>query len=560
MAHAEELARETASLSLQQAIASGTMAVPAGCVLVGLVSPELGYGRAAAWAGAIAAYLLWRNRLLSRSLARVSGGERPGHALFMSTMGLGLLLGGFAAFAIGAVGYESRLLLTLLLCCWFAAAVLSSGFSSLLYGCYLACGLGGLAAGWTATQDAAGVPIAAALVLYGVVLWIFSLNFSRRIAEGIAIRSQNAELVRQLAAANEAKTRFLMAASHDLRQPLHAIGLMGAGLLRLTDPAEIRSLSQTLALSVQNLNQLFSSVLDISRIDSGEVRPTLSVFSLDTLVAQLDAEYRALCLAQDRRWECRVESVVVRSDPAQLERLLRNLLDNAIKHGGMGAIRLSVARQGHEAVVTVADTGPGIRPEERERVFDEFYRATGAGAGLGLGLSIVRRLSSMLGARLELDWTDSQRRLGTRVEVHLPAGELGAPIPPVHEPAVDLTGIAVLVLDDDPTIRKATEALLRSWDCRVVACADAGELPQAVRELGSPDVAIIDDQLAGGVLGTDAIAMTQQRFPEMSTLIVTGESEPGRLEALKDLGFVLRKPLAPDALRRALAGIRSASA
>jgi CheY-like chemotaxis protein/anti-sigma regulatory factor (Ser/Thr protein kinase) len=281
------------------------------------------------------------------------------------------------------------------------------------------------------------------------------------------------------------------------------------------------------------------------------------VFSLDALVAQLDSEYRALCLAGERRWECQVESVAVRSDPVQLERLLRNLLDNALKHGGNGAIRLSVARDGDDAVVTVADTGPGIRPEDHERVFDEFYRS--GAAGLGLGLSIVRRLVDKLGARLDLGWTDPAQRRGARITVRVPAAPLGASMPVMQEPAIDLTGLAVLVLDDDPSILQATETLLRSWGCRVATCADAHELDAAVRQLGEPDVAMIDYQLRDGVLGIDVIARTQREFPAMGTLIVTGESDPARIEQLKDLGFVLPKPLSPDALHRALAGVRSAS-
>ncbi|WP_332813705.1 ATP-binding response regulator [Ramlibacter sp.] len=557
MRRAEDLQREISTLSLQQAIASGRTGMLSAPVVVALVAAEMGWLHAAAWALALVAYLGWRNRLLVRSLQRVTRGLQAGPTLFLSTLGVSLLLGAFAYVAFHYTNYEGRLVLSLVLCCWAAAAMLSSGMSARLYALYLAGILGGLASGWLATGGEERLLITGSLGLFGLVLFAFSVNFTHRVEEGIAIRSHNAELVRQLAAANEAKTRFLMAASHDLRQPLHAIGLMGAGLLRLKDADEIRSLSATLASTVENLNQMFSAILDISRLDSDDQRIVRSVFSLDALLAQLDAEYRALCLAADRRWECQVESIAVCSDPVQLERLLRNLLDNAVKHGGRGAIRLSVARENGEAVLAVADTGPGIATEERDRVFDEFYRS--GDSGLGLGLSIVRRLVDKLGARLDIGWTDEDRRVGACFTIRLPAAPVGAPMPVMDEPDVDLSGLAVLVLDDDPSILQATQTLLRSWGCRVATCSEPAQLPAAVAQLGEPEVALIDYQLRDGVLGVDAIAGTQAAFPGMSTLIITGESDPARIEQLKDLGFLLPKPLSPDALQRALAGVRSAS-
>ncbi len=554
----EALKRETTSLALQQAIASGRWAIPAGLVILALVAPQVGYLPAAIGGVVLATCLAVRNVVLQRTLARMGRAQQGVRALLVTTTGLGLLLGLLPALAFARLNEGSQLLLTMVLCVWATAAVLSSGLSASVYGGYLAAVMGGLAVAWSLHgQASVGHLMAAGVILYGLTLFAFSVHFSRRIADSIAIRAENAQLVRQLASANDAKTRFLMAASHDLRQPLHALGLMSAGLLRMQDPQEIRQLSQTLAGSVQNLNQLFSSILDISRLDSGDLRVNLTTFSLDALVAQLDTEYRALCLAAERRWECQLESVSVRSDPVQTERLLRNLLDNALKHGGRGAIRLSIARDGDQAVVTVADTGPGIRPEERERVFDEFYRS--GSSGLGLGLSIVKRLADKLGAQLRLDWTDPAHALGARFTVRLPAAPAGVAPEVMDEPDVDLAGLSVLVLDDDPSILQATRTLLRSWGCRVATCAGAHELETAMERLGEADVALVDYQLDGGEVGPEVIARAQQAWPGMSTLIVTGESDPARLEQLRDMAFVLTKPLSPETLRRALAGVRSAA-
>jgi two-component system, sensor histidine kinase len=557
---AQDIRRQLTELALQQAMAAGRVGMAGACLVAALVSPGLGYGAAAGWAALLCAYLLWRDRLLNRTLAALD--RAPGADAWLpligSTVGLGSLLGLFGATTVLDVAHEYRLLLTMVLCCWCAAAMASLGFSARLYAAYLAAVLGPLALAWVFTDAPGRLPIAASLVLFGLVLQVFSLNFARRVQEGIAIRAENAELVRQLAAANEAKTRFLLAASHDLRQPLHAIGLMGAGLLRLQDPQEIRDLCRTLAATVQNLNALFSSILDVSRLDSGDVRIALLDVPLDRLLSQLDSEYRALCLAQGRRWECQVEQAAVRTDPAQLERLLRNLLDNALKHGGDGAVRLAVARAGTQVQLTVADTGPGIPPPERARVFDEFYRMGNSASGLGLGLSIVRRLADRLGARLELGWTDPQQRRGACFTLSLPAVEGGAAAPMLEEEPVDLAGLRILLLDDQEEVLAAAQALLRSWGCQVAACRSALDLAPALAELGEPDVALVDYQLANGESGVAAIAGVQERFPGMGTLVVTGESDPARIAALQDVGLVLRKPLAPEALQRALAGIRRA--
>lgn len=555
----ESLQREALALALQQAVIAGRWAVPSGLVMLAGFSPSVGWVPSVLCGILLTTLLLGRNSVLKRSLASedLRAGQRW---LMVTTTALGLLLGLYPMLAFPSLAVMGQLMLTMLLCSWMVVAALSSGLSQPVYGVYLLSALGGLAVAWMRSGDphlGVSPAVSGLLGLFGAVLYAFSGRLVRLIQESLSIRAQSAHLVRQLATANEAKTRFLMAASHDLRQPLHALGLMSAGLLRTQDPREIQQLSQTLASSVRNLNDLFSSVLDISRIDSGDLRIHLGDFSLDGLVAQFDAEYRALCLADDRRWESRIEPVWVRSDPVQVERVVRNLLDNALKHGGRGAIRLSLGRDGDEAVLSVADSGPGIRPEDRERVFDEFYRS--GGSGLGLGLSIVRRLCDRLGGRLTLDWSDPVRQRGAAFSLRLPLAPAGSSLPLVDEPAVDLTGLSVLVLDDDATILQATRTLLRSWGCRVATCAAAHELDAALQRLGEPEVALIDYHLGDGTNGVDVIARIQQAWPGMSTLIVTGESDPGRLAMLRDLGFVLAKPLAPEALRQALAGIRSAA-
>jgi CheY-like chemotaxis protein/anti-sigma regulatory factor (Ser/Thr protein kinase) len=398
--------------------------------------------------------------------------------------------------------------------------------------------------------------------MYGLVLRSFSVGFSRRVQEGIAIRAENAELVRQLSMANEAKTRFIMAASHDLRQPLHAISLLGGVLSRAQTPEDARGARDALEAAVNGLNTLFSAILDLSRLESGTVRVNAVPFELDLLIARLDAEYRALCVSAGRRWECQVERAVGLSDVALVERILRNLLDNAIKHGGQGAVRLAVA-VGHDIAITVSDTGPGIPLAERDRVFEEFYRVRdGAQPGLGLGLSIVKRLAGILGCKLAITFTNEAARTGTSITLSVPAAPPMAALPrgPLREDELpDVAGLAILVMDDEPAVLDATRSLLSQWACRVGVCRGPQEADAALQALGAaPDVALIDYRLGPDLSGLDAIAGVRERHPEMGIVVVTGESDEAVRARLAESGFpVLEKPVSPEELRLTLALFRS---
>jgi signal transduction histidine kinase len=558
-----EIGRLTACLALQQATQSAKVGMVVAAILAGIVLHDIGWLPALGWAAAVTFWLFVRNAWLRRALARLAAGRSEAEAwpaYYASTLLLALLLAVLAPATFGELGLEARLLLTLMLCCWTAAAMGSLSVVPNLYAAYLVVVDGGLALTWAATGSGRAMYVALALVPFGLVLYIFSRSLSARVIESIAIRHENEALVRQLQAANEAKTRFLLAASHDLRQPLHAIGLLGGGLMRLEDEQGMRDASRALVESVNGLNKLFSSILDISRIDGGDLKFTLMPVSIDRLITQLDAEYRAQCVSDGRKWECEVESAQVVTDPVQLERLLRNLLDNAIKHGGRGAVKLSVSRVGSQVQIVVADTGPGIAQADRERVFDEFYRAARSHGepGLGLGLSIVKRLVQCLDCGLELSYTDPQARRGACMKLLLTAATGAVAEPISDEPEIDIGGMAVLVLDNDPAVLQATQLLLRSWGCRAATCQHPDALEAAVSELGQPEIALVDYRLEDGKIGVKVIEAYQRRYPEMGIIVVTGESDPSELERMKEYGLVLKKPVEPQRLRAALSGMRSA--
>ncbi|SIQ16393.1 hybrid sensor histidine kinase/response regulator [Pseudacidovorax sp. RU35E] len=561
---AESYERELIGFALAQAAAAAKLALVGVLILVAVTWHDVGAWGVAAWGVSAAGTLLLRNRLIARPTDLLAQGRPAPQArrvLWVSSLVLSAVLASLPAAGLPHMETEVGLLVTLFFCCWGAAGMSSLGIVPRLYTSYLGVMLGGVALGWARDFTTSLSPaIMGGLLMYWLVLSAFGHGFSRRVAEGIAIRAENAQLVKQLSAANAAKTRFIMTASHDLRQPLHAIGLLGGVLARATSAEDIHRAREALSTALEGLQQLFSAILDLSRMDSGTLRPDLRYVPIAPLVARLDIEYRALCLEGGRRWECRAETAHVRTDLALLERVLRNLLDNALKHGGDGGVCLALSTPSGQVMLEVSDTGPGIPVEERERVFDEFYRSRDVtSAGMGLGLSIVQRLARLLHAELRMEFVDPVRRTGTRVMLVLPMAQ------PSDEQAVepevalpDLHGLRVLILDDEAAVLDATRALLEQWGCVVATCRSGSEVAGAVQRLGAPHVALTDYRLSPTENGLAALEALRAEQPEMGCVIVTGESDPAIRQRLADEGLpVLEKPVDPEELRAVLGLFRA---
>lgn len=555
---AESNERELIGFALAQAVTAARLAL-VGVVIIAVVAWQgVGPVGTLAWAGLVTTCLLLRNQVLIRSVrapVQNRGAAKARRSLQISSVLLALSLGTLPMFGLPHMPTEARFVLTLFYCCWGAAGMSSLGVLPSLYAVYLGLMLAGVAVGWlSASVSEAALAICGGLLMYWLVLCMFARGFGRRVAEGIAIRAENALLVRQLSAANEAKTRFIMTASHDLRQPLHAIGLLAGVLARARSAEDLENARAALGVALEGLHRLFSAILDLSRLDSGVLRPQVSYVAVDLLIARLDVEYRALCMERGRRWECRSERAYVQTDGALLERILRNLLDNAFKHGGQGDVCLALT-VGDMVTVEVSDTGPGIPSSEMERVFDEFYRGSESGpGGLGLGLSIVRRLAWLLNADLRIGHTDESQSTGTRVRLALPAARpedamgLQADTPPP-----DIAGLHVLVLDDETTVLEATRALLEQWGCVVATSRSRDEAHAAARSLGTPQVALTDYRLGANATGLDALEIVRRAYPDMGIVVITGESDPTVRRQLEESGLpVLEKPVDPKELRLVL--------
>lgn len=364
--------------------------------------------------------------------------------------------------------------------------------------------------------------------------------------------SRIAERTRDLAVANAAKSRFLAVASHDLRQPLHALGLF-VGQLRTAKlpPAEAALVEKT-ERSVEALKELLDQLLDLSKLDIGALIAKPRPFALNELTSRLAAQFAPSAEAKGLVLTAVPTSLWVRSDPLLLERILLNLITNALRYTVEGRILIGCRRRGDQVEVLVADTGIGIDAQHLPNVFQEFYRAApadrGMNTGLGLGLAIVKRLALLLGHRVVIRSAPSK---GTIVSVF--AARASPQIEPAAPPvtALDsLRGVRVLVVDDEEQALEAMRGLFAQWGCDVVTARSGDEAVDQVRT-GRPGVVLCDLNLGGSESGIDVLQRIRvETGPGVPCAYVTGESEPAIIEAARASGHPIAvKPMSPGKLR-----------
>ena len=371
----------------------------------------------------------------------------------------------------------------------------------------------------------------------------------------VADRTQAAE------SASLAKSRFLAAASHDLRQPMHALNLyLGALSAQELPPASRRLLSEVRQCA-QTMDDLFESLLDISKLDANAVEPELEVFEMDAMLERIGMEFEPQARLKGLRLRVRPCRCRVRGDPALVERILRNLVSNAVRYTVRGKVLVGCRRSAAGLRVAVYDTGPGIAPEEQALVFEEFYQVGNPerdrGKGLGLGLSIVQRLARLLDVQITLASTVGR---GSYFSVVLPLAGSGAMADRTGSPedAVPqtLSGALVVVVDDEAAVLQATRYLLQEWGCEVVSAGSGGEaIERLTASSRVPDLLLCDYRLRGGETGLDVVEALRDEFNrEVPALIVTGDVMPESMELSHAAGFaVLHKPVPDRVLRDTMA-------
>lgn len=409
-----------------------------------------------------------------------------------------------------------------------------------------------------------------ASLFYMLILLAFCRVQHKSVLESLHIRFENADLIRELTVqkanaeqakaraeqADLAKSRFLAAASHDLRQPLHALSLFSATLRELQLDAPQRKVVEQIYSNIDSLEALFDELLDISKLDAGYIRPSIVHLPIQGVLDVLETRYAPLADEKALSFRVRRSAQTVHSDAALLERVLGNLIANAIRYTRAGGVLLGSRVRGDHLFVAVWDTGIGIAPDQHERIYEEFLQLGNPERdrrnGLGLGLPIARRMAHLLGTEIELCSTLGH---GSRFGIRVPLGDATKVIRSAPEPVVSgdaLAGRCVVVIDDEPAIREGMHELLSQWGCTAVGAASATEaISQLDQRKLAPDLVLADYRLTENAIGSEAVLRLRERFgADLPALLITGDTAPARLREAKQSGLhVLHKPVRPAQLR-----------
>lgn len=415
--------------------------------------------------------------------------------------------------------------------------------------------------------------IAILILLYLTICVGISRKIRYAIIHSINVRFENIDLLQNVQhekkrseealeraeQANLAKSRFLAAASHDLRQPLHSLRLFTATLELQTRETQHKTLVSQIDTSVKSLEELFNSLLDISKLDAGTINVDRQHVQLDLLLTQIEGEFRPV--AQEKRLDLQVtlDGHVVHTDALLLERLIRNLASNAIRYTSDGTISIGSTSKDGRVWIGINDTGIGIEHEDQTRIFEEFVQLGNVerdrNQGIGLGLSIVKRIGDLLDVDLKLTSSPGQ---GSTFLVGVPEGDSRLSVfsnthggaEPDH-----VDSLFVLVIDDEEAVCLAVEGLLETWGCIVMTATSGDAALQQLTEIGeTPDLILSDYRLRDGETGGDAIKRIRELYGEdVPAIILTGDIAPDRLKDIKLLGLpMLHKPCEPEALRQLL--------
>jgi len=377
-----------------------------------------------------------------------------------------------------------------------------------------------------------------------------------------------AERTAQIELANMAKTRFIAATSHDLRQPMHAL-VQYVGHMRHINAAPDGNATITkIEESVAAMEDLLNAVLDFSKISIGSIRPTFRALGIDDVLNAIDTQIRPLAHAKGLNLLIESSGGFVRSDDVLLERILRNIAHNAVKYTPSGAVAIRAAPRAGVMRVLVSDSGVGIAPAEKLHIFDEYYQVDNAARdrrrGLGLGLAIVRDLAHLLGARIRVK---SVKGRGSTFAVDLPltlASPSPEPAPRVGRPIDYVKGAFVVLIDDDLFARDAVLTTLKDFGCRAIAAASAAEALDALSTIDfCPQIILSDYRLEGDIDGLDAIATVLDKLRALygedftlPAILISGDTSPDVLQRVAEAGFpMLHKPVRAQLLHESLNAI-----
>lgn len=546
-------------------------------VLLGSPAPK---HQVLAWAGVWLSVLLGRPFTLSRMQRSLEGGTvdargigtRLQQTFFLSLLN-GVVTGLGSLLFFPHMDTMSRALVTMVQIGLSGGAVATTGAWPRNFLAYAGAVLGLTAMAWASTLQPDGVAFAVLLLVFGGVQYAAVRDSERLLVESYAMQQENVKLIGALRrekqesegartaaeVANLAKSRFLAAASHDLRQPLFALSLNCASLGLRAQDRETQRIVDRLESGIQAMSTLLNSLMDISRLDASLWKPEIGPVDVSLLVGGMADDL--LPAAENRGLRLEVECSVglwVETDAVMLERILRNLADNAVKYSDSGVVTLRVWAKEGRISIEVEDMGQGIPPHEQERIFEPFYqvdnRARDRRKGLGLGLAIVRKLVDLLGMALSLDSTPAR---GTRVTLTMPQADPPAPGPggAMDDPRVceirPRPRGRILVVDDQADVREGLEELLGLAGFDVLCASNSSD---ATRMLGTAPVdAVIADFMLADEDGLQAIQTLRRHQPGLPAVIVSGDTSEALMHRTNEAGIpLLHKPVSAADLISAL--------
>ncbi len=355
--------------------------------------------------------------------------------------------------------------------------------------------------------------------------------------------------------ANQAKSRFLATASHDLRQPLQSLALLNGTLRRLVNHPDALEALGYQDQAIEAMSRLLNALLDVSKLESGAIKPERTDFPVARLFDELEHEFMSVAANKGLRLQVARCGECIYSDPSLVEQILRNLVSNAIKYTHAGSVRLTALRKADCIRIEILDTGIGIPANQLQYIYDEFYQVgvptNSSRDGYGLGLSIVRRLVSLLGLKLEVS---SEVGNGSTFALDLPLGAAAATAPGGRTaPALTARQAAapeVLLVEDDPAVRDATRLLLKVEGYRVLTAATLAEALALAAEHPQLELLITDYHLSNGETGTEVIATLRQRLGRhLAAVLMTGDTSSAVRELQRDASVRLAsKPIHAEEL------------
>jgi len=413
--------------------------------------------------------------------------------------------------------------------------------------------------------------LAAAMITYAGVLILMGSLQSRVVEDGIRIRFENIELLSELRVqtdeavearaeaeqASLAKSQFLAAASHDLRQPLYALSLFSESLVSLKLDDQAQKIVASIQSNIGAMEGLFNGLLDISRLDAGAIAVNRQAVSVDALFARIENVFGATASERELTLRFRSNGEWLESDPALIEQIVSNLVSNALRHTTKGGVLIAARVRLGQVILEIWDTGPGIADTDQQRIFDDFVQLGNPERdrrkGLGLGLAIAQRAATLLGTKIGLT---SRLGLGSVFRFSQPNS---GPAPlelrtPSGVPADMVSGLRVLIIDDEPDVRAALALLLAQWGVVSEIVATAEEALARIAAGTAYDVVLTDHRLGGAMTGLDLLREIRSVITDPpASALITGDMDGALIITANQLSMpILHKPVQPSRLRALL--------